>query len=329
MLEILMNGKPVESRLEDEKTLNDVVRSLETWLIGQDQVITGLEIDNERIDPADRLFLMQRPLSSVGRINVLTSSLADLEGESSIEIMRYLTRLETALQQEDESLFGEDAREGVRWVCGSLRLLAGIHHLELRVFPSPEKSLAGVLEKLEKAVDQLDAASSDQSVRLAYRAVLEDAVKVLLVDGYDFLLLVNKRIDGEGDISTQAQQLAEAFSEHAQALVSISADLQTGKETEAMARIQKTVILIEEMMRMLERAKQRYGIRMESIQYGDENLQSWMTRMMETGNSIITAFHDKDTVLLGDLFEYEVSQEFEKIPGYLDALVQALAADQA
>jgi len=325
MLEILINGEPLSGRLEDEKTLNDVVRSVETWLVAQDQVITGLEVDAEHVDPADRLFLMQRPVSSAGRINIMTASLAELEGESSIEIMRYLARLDSALRRDDESLFGQDAREGVRWVTGSLRLLAGIHHLDLNIFPSSEKSLAVVIERLEKVVGLLDAAPEDESARKMYRSVLEESVEVLLTDAYDFLLLVNKRIDDDGDIPGQAQHLAEAFSEHAQAVVTISADLQTGNEARAMAGIQKTVVLIEEMMRMLDRAGRRYGVRMESINFGNESLQSWMARMMETGNNIITAFHDRDTVLLGDLFEYEVSQELEKVPGYLDALIAALA----
>nr|HPN82821.1 hypothetical protein [Spirochaetota bacterium] len=88
-------------------------------------------------------------------------------------------------------------------------------------------------------------------------------------------------------------------------------------------RIQKTVVLIEELMRLFERAGRRYGIGMDSIKLGEESLQSWMGRMMETGNSIINAFHDRDTVLLGDLFEYEISQELEKVPGFLSAVKQS------
>ena len=323
MLEIRVNGQPLETQLEEEKTLNDVIRSVETWLLAQDLVITGLRVDGTHVDPADRLFLMQRPVSSAKIMEVTSASLADLEGESSIEIMRYLARLETALGNDDADIFGNDAREGIRWVCGSLRLLAGIHHLDLGIIPSPEKSILATIQNLEKHVTALDADPENATIMTAYKDILATSVKTLLVDAYDFLLLVNKRIDDDGNIPAQADHLARAFAEHVQEVSTISADLQTGNEARAMMRIQKTVVLIEELMRLFERAGRRYRIGMDSIKLGEESLQSWMGRMMETGNSIINAFHDRDTVLLGDLFEYEISQELEKVPGFLSAVKQS------
>jgi hypothetical protein len=45
-----------------------------------------------------------------------------------------------------------------------------------------------------------------------------------------------------------------------------------------------------------------------------------MERLSRVGNEVIEAFDNKDTVLLGDLFEYELLEVVREVPAYLDAL---------
>jgi len=327
MVAVFINGEPIDVQLEQEKTLNDLVSSMERWLGERDVICTALEVDGRHVDPADRLFLMQRPVSSVEKLNLITAPLSEIEGENSVEIMHYLARFDASLRSESEEIYSSEAREGLRWVAGSLRLLAGLRHFDLNSFPDAEKPIAKILSAFEQAVAGLDAAPNDENIRARYREVLCANIEVLIRQAYDFLVVLNKSIADEEDIGARLQELRRAFVEHTDQVGNISADLQTGNEARAMSLIQQTVFLLEELVRLVDIMDRRSIINPKEIQSGGEFLADWLSKITQTGQDIIAAFHEKDTILLGDLFEYEIKEDLAGAPGFLDELKKKIVED--
>jgi len=323
MVAISINGEPVEFQLEQEKTLHDVVSSLERWLNEREQICTALEIDGQRIDPSDRVALLQRPLGSVGGVNLITASLSQVESESSVEIMHYLARFHASLADGSEEVYTAEAREGLRWAAGSLRLLAAIHHIDLDSFPDREKAISTSISALEQAAANLEAAPAE---RAAYHKILSGSFESLPQEVYEFLLMINKSIQDEENIPLRIQELRQAFMEYAGRTESISADLQTGDEARAMSHIQQTVFLLEELVRLAQKVERCSAISLDNIQSGGEPMPGWLEKVTQTGRDVIAAFNEKDTILLGDLFEYEIKEELVKVPDFLDGLLKQLSS---
>ena len=327
MVDVFIDGAPVEMQLEHEKTLNDLVSSLERWLGERDVICMALEVDGQQVDPADRLFLMQRPVNSVKKVNLITSSLSEVQGENSAEIMQYLARFDASLRSESAEIYSASAREGLRWVAGSLRLLAAIRHFDLDSFPSEEAPLAGILLTFEQAAADLEVSPDDVKLRAHYREVLAANIEVFIRRAYDFLITLNTGIANEENIALRIQELRRAFLEQSDRLGNISADLQTGNEMQAASHIQQTVLLLEEFMRLVGIMERRSLINPEEIQSGEERMTDWLKKITQVGQDIIAAFHEKDIILLGDLFEYEIKEELVKAPDFLNALKKKIDED--
>jgi hypothetical protein len=327
MVAVFINGESVDIQLEHEKTLNDLVSSMERWLGERDLICTALEVDGRHIDPADRLFLMQRPVHSVEKINLITAPLSLIEGENSVEIMHYLARFDASLRSESDEIYSTEAREGLRWVVGSLRLLAGLRHFNLDSFPSEGGAISKILSVFEQAVADLEAAPGDANIRAHYREVLFANIEVFIKQAYEFLVMLNKSIAIEEDFTVRIEELQRAFLNHTEQVGNISADLQTGNEARAISLIQQTVFLLEEFVRLVDVMERRSLIHVKNIQSGEEFMADWLGKITQTGQGVIAAFHEKDIILLGDLFEYEIKEELTKAPGFLDELKKKIGTD--
>jgi len=326
MLTVLINNEPVEASFENEKTLNEIVSSLERWLGEQDLVCTAIEVDGHAIDPSNRLYLAERPVSSVQKINITASPLSLIEGENCVEIMRYLMRFDAALTAESGDIYTSEAREGLRWVTGSIRLLAGLHHIDLDSQPSRENSIAKTILALEQAAADLDAAPEDARHKAEYRGVLLQILKPFTVQAHDILLQVNKNIESNEDFAAKIENLKGDFARQAVSIESVASDLQTGKEVRALTLIQETVVLLEEFVALMEKMHRRSLINLENIRNEDGEISGWLDKLTHIGQEIIQAFDEKDSILLGDLFEYEIREEFKKASGFLDVVQRELNA---
>ncbi|MDR2733858.1 MAG: hypothetical protein LBC99_04325 [Spirochaetota bacterium] len=326
MLTVLINNEPIDAAFEHEKTLNEIVASLERWLGERDLVCTAIEVDGQVIDPSNRVYLAERPVSSVQKISLTASPLALIEGENCVEIMHYLSRFGEALAGGSDEIYSPEAREGLRWVMGSIRLLAGLHHIDLESCPSRENSLAKIMFALEQGVLDLETSPSDVRHKERYREVLLQTLKPLTAQACEILLQVNKNIESNEDFAAQIEKLKKSFAQQAQAIETVASDLQTGKEVRALAQIQKTVVLLEEFVSLMEKMHRRSLINLDNIRSEDGEISEWLEKITHIGQEIIQAFDGKDNILLGDLFEYEIREEFKKASGFLDVVLREYMA---
>lgn len=325
-MEITIDGNKLDYRLEGEKNLGEVIKSLENWLVGYRTMITAISVDGEDVDPTESRSYGDKKLTSVATVALSTAPVSHLETESLVEALDYLERYEQRLDEQSREVVSSSALEGLHWVITSVRLVAGLHGIDLRAYPDPANSLEADFIRLEQILREVASLDGEEEKYFALTARGEAILRRVFSACHDFGRLVGRSCAEELDVIKKLDRLRENFRTLVNEVDRIATDLQTGNEGRAMITIQGTAVLFEALFKAVRGVETAYDLKLEQLRLGERNLEEWILSLVSIGKEIITAFDNKDTVLLGDLFEYEIKEQINQVPEIIDCLKQEVAA---
>ena len=271
-MEIKINGKTADITLENEKTVSDIISSLEQWITGSGHRISGLSIDGKLADSSALENIFSKDIDSVNTLELFTSSNADLTAESLLEILNDINEFQT-LKHEDKSKFIEKWKQSPQ-VNFTIETMPDLYNVLLGAFTGTGLNLNSAFSITEERLREV----KDPKAEL-------DNLKPLL-----------------DETSTR--------------LADLSLDVQTGKDARAAQTIQLFSGITEKMLRI----SNQFDIQ----GYLTETKDHVSKIINELGNIIkelLDAYERHDTVLVGDLAEYEAS-------GKLQELYSALKGDR-
>ena len=327
-MQITIDGSKIDFTLENEKTMADVVQGIEKWLASSNSIMTGITLDGEVFDPSDRNQLENKSPNDVQGLDVTTSPVENIEVENAIDVLSYLKRYLELMENRDQQIVSDDAFEGLHWVLTSVRLAAALNMINLLAFPDSGNSLFNLFVRLEAAL--LKLRGMDISSRLnAFFNESDSVVRDLFPAVKSFYELIADRKDRDFDPLERADRCAEDIRNLLSRIGDLSTDLQTGNELKAMQAIQETTLRLENLFTFVSVAETKHAVDTADVLFQDETLKDWIKRLSTIGSEIIEAFNNQDTVLLGDLFEYEIGEQLEKASGFIDVLKTMLGQENA
>jgi tetratricopeptide (TPR) repeat protein len=322
-MEITVNDQPLEFELEEETTLRDVMSGLNRWVTKGRNIITSVKLNDKSI-PVREAECSELPVEEIKKLELEIESMLELALESLTDASEYLPkliaageRLNSLLRDEKKEEAGELVKqfeEGLSWFIHIIKGIKDILKVDLDKIYLKEKTIGERWVKLQEAEEKLKAnvLSSDLSgVNEVIRGTLIPLINEWLVA----LPKILERIDAQekaleeesksiiGLLRDKQKQLPQI----AKSLEEISVDLQTGSEAYAMERLQQTIDDISSAIRCLKRAEEIFGLDYECLAVKDQTVYQRSEELNNLLNEVITAFENKDLVLLADLLEYELA----------------------
>jgi hypothetical protein len=102
-MEVRINNETVDTRIENEDTAYEVVRQLDSWLIGEGFFISSILINGEASSPAD-MKLMEIPVEEIGLLDINAIPLSDFSLDKFATLLQYFSYLQKALEEENTAL---------------------------------------------------------------------------------------------------------------------------------------------------------------------------------------------------------------------------------
>lgn len=248
-MRVFIDGKPADVKIENEKTVGEVIAALEAWLSGSGIVLSGLSVDGKAVDSdggaGSAENLMNIEIAKAEEIAVWTTPAAKLTLQALIEA---------------KNIFDNGAES---W---------------------NDSSAASFLREKESALFlQIETALS-QNKKFDFMPVIEEREKELLDGSAEFL------------------SLEYVINDNAAALENFALDLQMGKDRQAAETVRNFAFLTSKLFRLLPIL--RYGgVKLEELEVDENFFNDFNTAL----NEFFEAYENADTVLAGDLAEYEVS----------------------
>ena len=283
-MEILVNREPLDFTLEDEQSLGEVVDGLQAWLSAGQFTITSIDVNDTSYPIHNRNAWEQIEVKGVRRLSVEALPRTSADQNAILAVDDYLSLLQEALTSEDQEALTD--------------LLGELPHVRERIiafFPSLADS-AG--ESSVLVSDQLDLGAVQESERTRLTTEITQLRSLLVARAREFAFPVREMAITLGQLSSASEELEQ-----------VPVQLQTGEGAQAMRTVISLTELLGRVFRLtplVESAENR----------GDLDVVRIRTFTQETSEvlaELAQAFEINDTVLVGDLLEYELAPRMQTV----------------
>jgi hypothetical protein len=282
-VEIQVNDQPLDFTLEGERTLGEVVRGLERWLEGSPLVLYSVRHRGRELLGRPAGEWAEMPQAKVGRLEVTVKHTEELTRANLKTVAEFLAMARTfSSGTATDPVLAEELARGLPALAESLR----------RHFPTSEvqTGLAGLAALLSGA----RPGSGEEEARRETGARLQELES-----------RVARRLEELEDPRGALGRLAAELEPCITGAAEVSLLLQTGRDKEAMEAIVRFTELSQALVRLLDAAKLPAIDGREPREYFGE-----LNRVL---NELVEAFDAKDTVLIGDLMEYEIAPRLRQL----------------
>lgn len=281
-MKILVNDEAIDFTLQGEKTLGEILPPLREWLGNSDFAISGLAVDEESIDLEDQQRWQELSLENIDTLSVTAKSVVQEQLEGVETAMEFLVLLRRIINAGDQERLAEALTE---------------YNYLREALPSFLSS------RYEEGVQMRDYFDEllDRTGAITGTLPPEGEPRRELLRGADSLIsLLEARAREIVQPSEEFLSVARAVAGSLESLEEVPVLLQTGEGADAMRRLAGFTGLVERLVRLYP----LWAAENNGKQADFEELNKILAELIQ-------ALGDEDSVLVGDLVEYEVVPKVE------------------
>ena len=274
-MNISIDGNIIDYTLEKEKNAYDIIEAISLWLRKSYIIIKSVIIDEKEYNYDDKILLGELSIDSINKIDIFTLTLREYKFRQLLIIQEYFEKLTSLIESNNKD-------EALKF---------------LKTYDDIKPDMEEVIDKIYKPEHQgfIESIASKKELTDSDCANLKFFMESIL-----FVVSERKReiINPEIEIEKE-KKFFDAFLPEIEI---ISVLLQTGKESEAFEKIIKFVDFAKKLARLLS----YYNMGLGKIE--PEEISKY--------NNLLGDFRDAlgrgDSVLIGDILEYELSPVIEQ-----------------
>jgi hypothetical protein len=304
-VEIKINNQPLNVTLENEKTLGEVINGLEAWLDDANLIVrsahAGADAGPSRQDILSSRGWESMPVDSIDALYLTVTHADELLKENLHTVEQFLNLFKAALTDADCSRITD--------------LLSGIPYLAESVRRQFSTDLRSDLDELLRMLADTEA----EAIAAWPPPVREEALRLIAV----LSERTARRIKELEEPEAVLRELAAELDRYGEKLGEASILLQTGRDREAMG----TVIGFSDLSGRLARIIAYIRPSRSSGKDGDlltpegKNIQAFYADLNKQLEELVEAFQNRDSVLIGDLLEYEVAPRLKTLKSLVQELI--------
>ncbi len=274
---VLVNNEKVDVTLENEHTVGDVVRELAGWLRDQGMELHAISLDDRKVALDATVDWHDRTVDSVDTISLDAMMHPSRDPETLMILLELLGLIERNIEQGTRENLVEAMRE----------------YEYAR--PTLARALNVSTDTGVPALSILDDLAAQVKTDPDVFAADDDAARRTVTAASAVVLELASRLSEFQDPEQQLNVTREALRTQIGELSDIAVMLQQGRDADAMKQLLRFTELIEKLIR-LGAWSQPEGSELNTF-FGE----------------LIQAFEAEDTVLIGDLVEYEILPRIEAL----------------
>jgi len=298
-MDIFINDHQIDFQLENETLLFEVVEGLSSWASDDGVHIQSILFDDNKYS-ADNPVCRETTIDSIRKLNITAKSRMEIHEENLQLLYQYISLLMKAIEGKNIRLV-KDLQADADSITKLLAEFLG----EIR--DSGETISRRLYENLmiidPEAIDE----GSEQHLALNTQLV---SLKIILNER--ILELANPL----GELAKTTRAMKISISE----INDISVLLQTGKDREALNSIIKFSELSQKFLRIYPLLKTGGIVDIEALTIDGKDFSDYYLDLNAILSELLEAFTANDSVLIGDLLEYEVAPRIESLVAALDSI---------
>ena len=303
-MKIVINDEAIDFTLQGEDELGEIVPAIEEWLNASQYTISAIAADGKELSMEETESWRRFPLTEIGTLTVQASSRIQQRLDSIETAVELLALLRRVVELGDSAQLAE----------------AMVEYEYLReALPS---LISHRLQEGEEARNYLDTLLEESGIRSGSRPGGDQGVREVTRGIDSVISMLQGRAREILDPEEEFRSVARAVAASLASVEEVPVLLQTGEGDDAMRRLAGFTGLLERLLR-LHAARGEDGTASEQIagtgssasapESGEGHPSGEIVEgLNEVLQELIDALNDEDTVLVGDLVEYEVVPKMEE-----------------
>lgn len=287
-MKILVNDEAIEFTLQGEKELGEIVPSIREWLRRSDHAIAGMSVDGKELNLDNGEEWTSLTIESIDTLSVQATSVTQEQLDGIETAMEFLLLLRRIIEARDGERLSEALTE-YDYLREVLPLFLSSRRTE------GEQMRDYFDELLQRTGARNGEVPSNEELRAELQRGLDSLVSLLEARARELLQPAEEYLS-----------VARAVAGALDSIEEVPVLLQTGEGADAMRRLAGFTGLVERLVRL-------YPLWSEASEREPE--EDHFQELNEVLGELIQALGAEDTVLVGDLVEYEVVPKVEAFLG--------------
>lgn len=319
-MEIYINGENIPFELEDEKNAGDVVAGINEFASQSTPqlFITSIYIDNKEFSYADDEGLKAIPIEKIGILEVETADLKGITLISIDQIEKYLLFVEEVLDKSEwDSAFAK-VHQSIDWMKDGVEQIIGIYASQHDSLGLMKTNFIVKYEDLYRFFAELTENS------FPVNNENKELMKVVIGEIKSILkqlqrIVAQTYIKPENDvILPNIEEVSRGIDEIIPSLSNIPVLFQTGEDQKAMEIIRALASIIEKSIGLFIVFKETLNLQLDNYVEEAESFEDFFNTLTELLKELMSSIENSDTVMIGDLVEYEFVPNLEEIKRILE-----------
>lgn len=289
---ITLNSEPFDVTIENEKTLDELISGLSDWLGKSGYVITDIVQNDTELTLYEGKW-GNTPLDTIEKLDIKAISESDKYISDLQTLYQYITLLHNSITTDNKTLT-EDLLLELPFIKSSIDFFFGKNN-----------KTAYETQQLEKLISNFHGDNDNQ---------------VLIIVLQNITVILKNRIKEVTSPFTALLETAEKLQQLIPEISDVSVMLQTGDDKNAIDSVIKFIDLSENLIRIFPFLRD-FGytdITKESI--NKESFNDFFKEFNGILKELVTAFDINDSILIGDLMEYEIVPKVTKLIEYINLI---------
>lgn len=296
-MEVRINNEAVDAQIESEENAYQVVRQIDEWILGEGFFISSILINGEATSPSDEPRLSAVAVESIETLDIQALPLNELSYERFATLLNYFLFLYRAINEEKRELTAELVAE-LPTILANMDAILG-----LRVGGRPAS------EPLKELIDRSGIVSGDSSRSAELAEFLRHLC--IYIEGR-IREIVQPLMELKATATLMESQIAK--------LEDVPILLQTGKEKEAMDLVISFTEITEKLNRLYPLVSEKEEGDILSGSVGELPFEEFYTQFNARLGELIEAMEAEDSILIGDLLEYEIAPKMSALSEAINRL---------
>ena len=293
-----LNDEPFDVTIENEKTLNELYSGLSEWLIESGLEITGLVQDGQTLTLSNKSEWGKFILENITQLDITAISGSDRYISDLQTLYQYISLLQSAIKGKNDSL-SSDLLTELPYVTNTLDSF-----LSKKDLPK-----YGTLS-LNECISKFKQENTNK---------LENEYNLLQLLN-NISLILNTRIKEVTTPFTEIQNTAELLKGLIPGISDVSIMLQTGDDKKAMDSVLNFIDLSEKLIRIFPFLKEFGYTDISKESLDSESFIDFYKNLNSILVELVDAFNINDSILIGDLMEYEIAPRVNKLLEFLNLI---------
>ena len=324
-MEVYVNNEVLPIELEGEKTAFEVIKGIVDFFAKEEppQFVTKILIDGTEYSYADDESLKALAIDSVNKMEFEFKDIIGVSKLSIEQILLYIDLLKQYVLQNNWNEFFSNIGESLDWIDDGMEQIMEIFSQKQEII-SIKAIFSEELAELKKKVANL----SDNVFPLdvdVIQGIIVTCEKLGVVISKVFQLLdLGFTGNVQESIVLRITEILPLYESLIPVLPEVSTLLQKACDKEAMEIIQKLTTLIDSTISIFLVSKNQDSNIFENLEISGMSFDSFFDSLTEKLHELVSAIENKDSVMIGDLVEYEFLPNIEEMKELLGELKNRL-----